>query len=164
MLQRFLFPRLQPIEAEGKKGGQRPAEGPCHPNARGTEAEPLCENEGKDYPQQQVCECGSHKIEHGTAAPQNPVAHNFDGHYKIEGCHDMEEGDTCLNGGLAFCLHEQTHGCFAAEEIEQEERNTDQNAQQSPGAETFPHTLSFSCTQVLGCTRKKAHLTGSSCR
>ena len=41
-------------------------------------------DEGQGHPENQVGECGSHKLPHSADATQNPVGSQFGGYYEIE--------------------------------------------------------------------------------
>ena len=137
------------VEEDGKAGGKRPPEGPCHPDAGCAKAKSFGEQECKRNAQEKVGEGGCHEIEHGAAAAQYPIAHNLNRYDEIEGGNDMHEIHACLDcGGTAF-IHEKPHGGAAEEEIEQEERHADQNAEQCPCPKALRNTFVFACAEIL---------------
>ena len=128
-LVRCFLPWLSAVEEIGDQCGQCPADGPCHPDACGPEAQNFCEKEGKGDTEEQIGEGACQELQHGGTAAQYPITHDLENNDEIEWCNDFQEICPCLNGICAVSFQKQPHGRFAAEEVEQEERYTDQNPQ-----------------------------------
>ena len=149
VLCRIFFPRLKMIEENGKEGGKRPADWPCHPDAGCAETKSFCKEKRQRHTQEEVGEGGCHEIEHGTAAAQHPIAHDLNRYDEIEGGDDVHIVYTCLNCGSTAFIQKQLHGGATEEEIEQEKRYADQNTEERPCPKAFGNPFLFSCAKVL---------------
>ena len=143
-------PRFPAIERIRNQCGQRPADGPCHPDAHRAEAQPFGKEKGEGNTEEQIGKGAGHELQHGRCAAQHPVTHDLEDHNKIERCHDPQKINPYLNGSSTAFFHEKCHGPFAAEEIEQEEGHADDNAQQSSGFKPFRDPFRFFRPQILG--------------
>ena len=152
----FFYPRFLSVKIIRDQCRQCPANGPCHPYACFSEAEALGEKEGESHTQEQVGKGAGHELQHGRTSAEHPVAHDLENNDEIEGRHDLQIIHPGLNGFCAIGFQKQSHGRFAAEEIEQEEGDADKYPKQRTCLPAFGPPFGFLCPQVLGCARGKA--------
>ena len=112
-----LFPGSHPVKYQGQYSGQRPADGPCQPDAgllpQGRK------DKRKDHTQCQIQKGGYHKILHALPAPQYRVTADFHCNHTVEGGNDPQEQKSCIHCQYCAVLVHKQPQKRTAQEAEQ---------------------------------------------
>ena len=85
------------IEHDGQYRADAPADGPGQPDA-GAAQSCSTEDDGHAHAQDQVREGSHHEAAHQTAAAQDAVGDQLEGHHKVEGRKDVQEQHASVDG------------------------------------------------------------------